>query len=629
MSSSGDPLPPGYSLRRFLFERANPGARYLYEDEGGFDGWSVDSPDQYKLKVTDENHELVGYRGAIEYYGPIEDANHNGFDNNTENDPSSDSENGVSLSDVDVDVKSERSLESHDASEFSTSNTNPDENGFDDDAKNDHSSDGENGVSLSDVDVDVKSERSRENEDASELSTSRAEDEEIDEENGEPFEEPGELIQEDIGEDTEEQVEAGIAENMEEEIEGDTEQADESDGSNTFSDGSDSSYEEARPRRSNKNVPSNKHRKRALHEHDVETDEEDSRPTKKARSYHSGSFERQGKRTFAKYAGENDGDNDTDDSVEYGQVSKRQKGPNTSRTGSLQALGRVGDIIYHNGVKYDLSEIEVTREGWKSFDNDVRNSIVFQLADNESSRPRNASRRYNRSRSPRTTGGKARLERSATTNNTVTHLPPASNTPLGPLNPPNNNATGNQGRNRRGAWTAAEMTALCDAIVNRRNLEANNHGAPRLVDVSLFRHVAQELAAQGINRTFGACKNQWSRFGRLQFGIDERLPTNKARSLTTSTQTTSRTQAAGTTAATAININDVDGTEDDDEYESGDEEHGSEQDLDEKDGETDEEEVVEDFVEEEEDEEADTSDDEDFIAKNEDEEDGNASDDDE
>jgi hypothetical protein len=86
-------------------------------------------------------------------------------------------------------------------------------------------------------------------------------------------------------------------------------------------------------------------------------------------------------------------------------------------------------------------------------------------------------------------------------------------------------------------WTDRELQALIALVRAHRNAPVGLNGKkPEVLhDVRLFELMSRQLRAQGINRSAGACKNEWNRRGRQASGIDNRKVPNP-RQMATSIQ---------------------------------------------------------------------------------------------
>jgi hypothetical protein len=73
-------------------------------------------------------------------------------------------------------------------------------------------------------------------------------------------------------------------------------------------------------------------------------------------------------------------------------------------------------------------------------------------------------------------------------------------------------------------WSHAEIQALIALMAAHRNPPVGPNGRkPEILhDVRLFELMSRQLALQGIDRSAGACKNEWNRRGRQVSGIDNR-----------------------------------------------------------------------------------------------------------
>ena len=78
------------------------------------------------------------------------------------------------------------------------------------------------------------------------------------------------------------------------------------------------------------------------------------------------------------------------------------------------------------------------------------------------------------------------------------------------------------------AWSNAELQALIALVGAHRNAPIGPNGKkPEVLhDVRLFELMSRQLRAQGIDRSAGACKNEWNRRGRQASGIDNRKISN-------------------------------------------------------------------------------------------------------
>jgi hypothetical protein len=90
------------------------------------------------------------------------------------------------------------------------------------------------------------------------------------------------------------------------------------------------------------------------------------------------------------------------------------------------------------------------------------------------------------------------------------------------------------GNRRAQGWSNAELQALIALMRAHRNAPVGPNGqAPVILhDVRLFQLMSRQLAAQGIHRTPGACKNEWNRRGRQLSGIDNRKFANPSQMAT-------------------------------------------------------------------------------------------------
>jgi hypothetical protein len=77
-------------------------------------------------------------------------------------------------------------------------------------------------------------------------------------------------------------------------------------------------------------------------------------------------------------------------------------------------------------------------------------------------------------------------------------------------------------------WSNAETQALIGLVAAHRNPPVGPNGRkPEILhDVRLFELMSHQLRLQGIDRSAGACKNEWNRRGRQLSGIDNRKVPN-------------------------------------------------------------------------------------------------------
>ena len=73
-------------------------------------------------------------------------------------------------------------------------------------------------------------------------------------------------------------------------------------------------------------------------------------------------------------------------------------------------------------------------------------------------------------------------------------------------------------------WNKEEYTAIETALRALRAEEASRgvSGLKGVRDIKLWTRISKELGQQGINRSYSACKNYWSRYGRVRSKFDER-----------------------------------------------------------------------------------------------------------
>lgn len=97
------------------------------------------------------------------------------------------------------------------------------------------------------------------------------------------------------------------------------------------------------------------------------------------------------------------------------------------------------------------------------------------------------------------------------------------------------NTTPAAAANRRTqGWSNTELQALITLVTAHRNAPARPNGQAAVIlhDVRLFELMSHQLAAQGIHRSAGACKNEWNRRGRQLSGIDNRKIANPSQMAT-------------------------------------------------------------------------------------------------
>jgi hypothetical protein len=87
---------------------------------------------------------------------------------------------------------------------------------------------------------------------------------------------------------------------------------------------------------------------------------------------------------------------------------------------------------------------------------------------------------------------------------------------------------------RAQGWSHAELQVLIGLVGAHRNAPIGPNGKrPDILhDVRLFELMSRQLAAQGIHRSTGACKNEWNRRGRQLSGIDNRKIANPSQMAT-------------------------------------------------------------------------------------------------
>jgi hypothetical protein len=80
------------------------------------------------------------------------------------------------------------------------------------------------------------------------------------------------------------------------------------------------------------------------------------------------------------------------------------------------------------------------------------------------------------------------------------------------------------------SWSDKEYAAIYHELRALRTLEARR-GISRtrgLRDVALWTHISIALEHHQVHRSASACKNFWSRYGRVRSGYDERaIPTTQ------------------------------------------------------------------------------------------------------
>ena len=116
-----------------------------------------------------------------------------------------------------------------------------------------------------------------------------------------------------------------------------------------------------------------------------------------------------------------------------------------------------------------------------------------------------------------TTFGAANITRAAAaTSTTLTTATPVNPTPIAAAS------------RKPKPWSNAELQALIALVGAHRNAPVGLNGKkPEVLhDVRLFELMSRQLRAQGIDRSAGACKNEWNRRGRQASGIDNRKIAN-------------------------------------------------------------------------------------------------------
>jgi hypothetical protein len=99
-------------------------------------------------------------------------------------------------------------------------------------------------------------------------------------------------------------------------------------------------------------------------------------------------------------------------------------------------------------------------------------------------------------------------------------------------------------------WSNREARVLYSLLKARREYEkAHNAGkADQLRDVKLWDSMSAKLKAQNIIRTRGGCKMFWGRYGRVNFGYDERINPKNPGQLVSSAQISKKDKERNATA---------------------------------------------------------------------------------
>ncbi len=122
----------------------------------------------------------------------------------------------------------------------------------------------------------------------------------------------------------------------------------------------------------------------------------------------------------------------------------------------------------------------------------------------------------------------------ATTLNTSTAANPTQTATNLAASAPANPAQAAAASRRAKGWTNTELQALIALVRAHHNAPIGPNGKrPEILhDVRLFELMSRQLQAQGINRSAGACKNEWNRRGRQASGIDNRKIANPSQMAT-------------------------------------------------------------------------------------------------
>ncbi|PVH87029.1 hypothetical protein DL98DRAFT_567282 [Cadophora sp. DSE1049] len=93
-------------------------------------------------------------------------------------------------------------------------------------------------------------------------------------------------------------------------------------------------------------------------------------------------------------------------------------------------------------------------------------------------------------------------------------------------------------KNKKGAkWVQYEHDCLYFLIVQQRNKEVSGDlNMKPLMDMNLFKVMTEQLQFFNIERTEGAARNYWNRYGRVKVQWDERIDTWAGRDLVTCAQ---------------------------------------------------------------------------------------------
>jgi hypothetical protein len=106
--------------------------------------------------------------------------------------------------------------------------------------------------------------------------------------------------------------------------------------------------------------------------------------------------------------------------------------------------------------------------------------------------------------------------------------PPKKLTPKKPtpkiLSPKTTPSTPEKAGKKGGSWSDEEHAAIEHALRELRANEASRGitGTKGIRDVALWSHISTELEGHSVTRSPSACKNYWSRYGRVRSGFDER-----------------------------------------------------------------------------------------------------------